>query len=230
MHMSERTETKLLTLTSIDGVVLNEHSALSKTDSHYERKEGIEEIFTPFFMEEETLEWNSSISLTTGEILKKNGINSKEYTSSGFTVHSFVIIDDTDLTIQGILNLFNHQSSVFIITTNLQHPVIRMINEGYKLNNITIITYEGEIDYEDLLKKLKKEHTIDEIRVQAGYELNLYLLEKGLIDKIYYFVAPCVIGNKDLSDIIRLNLNNTETLEDSHILLEYGKNITTTKS
>lgn len=55
---------------------------------------------------------------------------------------------------------------------------------------------DGQVDLEDLLDKLY-EMNIGSVLVEGGSLVNTSFLENGLVDKIYEFIAPIVVGGKD---------------------------------
>lgn len=55
---------------------------------------------------------------------------------------------------------------------------------------------DGRVDMKDLMKRLG-EMKIDSVLVEGGGELDWSLLESGLVDELYVFIAPKIIGGRD---------------------------------
>lgn len=62
---------------------------------------------------------------------------------------------------------------------------------------IRFIEYEGEkVDLTWLMKELGKMGIIS-LLIEGGSSLNSYCLERGIVDKIMFFIAPKIIGGKE---------------------------------
>ena len=131
----------------------------------------------------------------------------------------------------GVDNFIRTSKTLFIITTNKNHPAFLR-----KEDNLIIIYYEKEIDFEDLFIKLKQDYKIDNLTIQTGGTLNSVFLKKKLIDKISIVIAPALIGGKEtsslidgnslslvdeLTDVKALKLVEINKLNDSYIHLKY---------
>jgi diaminohydroxyphosphoribosylaminopyrimidine deaminase/5-amino-6-(5-phosphoribosylamino)uracil reductase len=55
---------------------------------------------------------------------------------------------------------------------------------------------EDKVDLPQLLKKLA-EMNICSVLVEGGGQLNFSMLKAGLVDKVYAFIAPKLIGGRD---------------------------------
>lgn len=62
-----------------------------------------------------------------------------------------------------------------------------------KLNVIKCKSKDGQVDLKDLLDKLYKMN-ISSLLVEGGASVNYSFLKEGLVDKIYEFISPKVIG------------------------------------
>lgn len=78
---------------------------------------------------------------------------------------------------------------IYVVTSSKNLP-----NAPENIEFIACPENEGKLDLEYLFKKLF-EMKIMSVFVESGGKLNGELLEKDLIDKIYYFIAPKIIGD-----------------------------------
>jgi 2,5-diamino-6-(ribosylamino)-4(3H)-pyrimidinone 5'-phosphate reductase len=170
-------------------------------------------------------------SLNTGKVQAKIGVNDKKEVAK--TVINFIVIDnEPHLTDVGVDYFIQKSKKFFLITTNKSHPAFRR----KEADNLEIICYENQIDFEDLFEKFKSDYGIDAITIQSGGSLNARLLRGGLIDHVSIVVAPCLIGGSetatlvdgkslstvdDLKMIKPLVLKECEALQDSYIHLQY---------
>jgi 2,5-diamino-6-(ribosylamino)-4(3H)-pyrimidinone 5'-phosphate reductase len=119
------------------------------------------------------------------------------------------------------------------VTNNSKHPAFELRN---KHRNLEIISYEPEIDFADLLVKIKKNYNIEKITIESGGTLNSVFFRDGLIDHVKIVVAPLIVGGKDTSSLVdgfsfteqtqlrllkALKLKECKKLENSYLLLEY---------
>lgn len=110
------------------------------------------------------------------------------------------IVLDSKLRTPTNANIINEdsESPTFIVTTeDYDREKYKKLN---KLNNLSIIVLikdsNGRIDLEQLLKELYKKE-ITSILIEGGGKVNHSFLETGLIDKIYCFIAPKLLGGND---------------------------------
>lgn len=67
-------------------------------------------------------------------------------------------------------------------------------NKGVEV--VVLPSIEGRVDLVALLKKLA-ERELTSVLVEGGGTINYSLLEKSLIDKLFIFIAPLIIGGKE---------------------------------
>ena len=67
-------------------------------------------------------------------------------------------------------------------------------SKGIKI--IPVQAHAGLIELEDVLKILGKME-ICSVLVEGGGEINAYLMQQHLVDKVYWFIAPKIIGGKE---------------------------------
>lgn len=221
--------TTLFMLMSIDGKISTGSSELLDVDKDFPKITGIKEGLHQYYeLEQET----DLYSLNSGKVFAKIGMNNKQENIKKSPVSFLVIDNKPHLTLQGIENLLLKSQTLFIITTNKNHPVFEKKNEI----NLKIIYYDNNIDFINLFEKLKNDFEIDKLTIQSGGELNSVFLRKNLIDKISIVVAPALIGGKntpslidgnsftslkDLAEIKALKLEKVDILNDSYINLKY---------
>lgn len=143
----------------------------------------------------------------------------------------FVIVDNQPhLNAQGVSNLLQKTSKLYIVTTNKQHPAYSVTDP-----NLQIIFYEDKIDFRDLLIKLKALGS-ERLTIQSGGGMNSALLRSGLVDYVSLVVAPIIVGGadtptlvdgeslqsvNDLSQISTLELLSVDKLDNSYLNLKY---------
>ncbi|MBM7555519.1 bifunctional diaminohydroxyphosphoribosylaminopyrimidine deaminase/5-amino-6-(5-phosphoribosylamino)uracil reductase RibD [Halanaerobacter jeridensis] len=112
------------------------------------------------------------------------------------------IILDSQLEIPLEANLITQDSDAvtIIVTTNHseQSKKEKLINLGVKI--LELGTKE-KIDLNALLKELAHEE-ITSLLVEGGSEVNSSFWEEKLVDKIYYFIAPKIIGGTESVPVV----------------------------
>lgn len=229
--MKDRPEITLFMLMSVDGKISTGDSDVLDVDKDFPKILGLKEGLPQYYeLEQQT----DLFSLNTGRVFAKVGINEKTDEPQKLPV-SFVVIDNQPhLDKNGTAYLAKKAKTIYIVTTNPDHPAFELKNE---FPNIEIIKYENKIDLGDLLKKLKQEYNVDRITIQSGGTLNASWVREGLIDHISLVVAPALIGGKntstlmdgeslhapeELSKIRPLKLAKCDILNDSYLHLQYN--------
>ncbi|MHC5061148.1 MAG: dihydrofolate reductase family protein [Planctomycetota bacterium] len=221
--------TTLFMLTSVDAKISTGSNDNFDVDKDFSTIEGIKDGLKQYYEIEHTTDLHS---LNSGRVLAKVGANKPQKDVVKSPV-SFLIIDNKPhLDKIGVDNFINKSNKLYIITTNKNHPAFLK----KEVNNLEIIYYKKEIDFEDLFKKLKQDFGIDRITIQTGGTLNSIFLRAKLIDKISIVVAPALIGGNDTSSLIdgkslssvkelcqikALELTEVKKLNDSYIHLKY---------
>ena len=156
-------------------------------------------------------------SLTTRLVEGKNPVRVIVDSTARTPLDSKVVIDKSARTI-------------IAVTENAPNEKISML----KSHGVEIITAgDGErVDLKILMKKLA-EMEITSVLVEGGGKIHFSMLNAGLVDKIYAFIAPKIIGGKNaltavegagfekLSDAIELKNFTAEKLGDDILLSGY---------
>jgi len=215
---------------SLDGKITTGSTDNLDSDIDWKRIVGVKEGFAQYYRVEQSLGPNY---LNSGRVLEKVRINDKKTVPEKEQLRFVVIDRKPHLNKNGINYLCNWLEKLFVVTNNPKHPAIALRKE---YNNLEIIYYETEIDFADLLVKLKKNYATEKITVESGGTLNSMFFRSGLIDHIKIVVAPLIVGGKDTSSLVdgfsltdptelhllkALRLKNCEKLENSYLLLEY---------
>jgi 2,5-diamino-6-(ribosylamino)-4(3H)-pyrimidinone 5'-phosphate reductase len=215
---------------SVDGKISTGDTDVLDVDKDYSKIIGVKEGLSQYYdLEQET----DLVSINSGRVFEKIGINEK-IDIPVKTPISFVVIDNKPhLRQSGVEYLAQKSETLYIATTNKQHPAIEL---SRKYDNIKIINFQDDISLDDLLGKLKVDYGIKRATVQTGGMLNSFWIRKGLVDRLLLVVAPAIVGGKntatlvdgeslhtqnDLSNIKALELVRAEALKDSYLLLEY---------
>ncbi len=221
--------TTLFMLTSVDGKISTGDSELLDVDKDFPKIKGLKEGLQQYYDIEKTTDLYSLIS---GRVLAKIGANKPQKNIVKLPVRFIIIDNKPHLNKIGIDNFLKKSKKLFIVTTNKNHPAF-LIKDA---DNLEIIYYKKEIDFEDLFIKLKQNFGANRLTVQSGGTLNSIFLRKKLINKISIVMAPALIGGKDtsslidgkslssvkeLSDIQSLKLVAIKKLKHSYIHLRY---------
>ena len=215
-------------LMSLDGKISTGGVDERDVDKDFPNIEGVAEGLHQYYeLEQQT----DSCSFNTGKVQAKIGVNEKKEVFK--TPVNFVVVDNKPhLNNVGVDYFIKKSKKFFLITTNKSHPAFQKVDA----ENLEIMYYEKQIDFQDLFQKFKDAHNIDAITIQSGGTLNAVLLREGLIDRVSIVVAPCLIGGKDTATLIDgkslstiadlgmikpLVLKKCETLANSYIHLQY---------
>jgi len=228
--MSERAETTLCLVISLDGKITTGSTDNLDSDLDWKRIAGVKEGVAQYYKVEQSLGPNY---LNSGRVLEKVGFNNKKVVPEKEPL-KFVVIDrKPHLNKNGINYLCNWLEKLFIVTNNPKHPAMELKSE---YDNIETIYYETDIDFADLLVKLKKNYGIEKITIESGGTLNAIFFRNGLVDHVKIVVAPLIVGGKDTSSLVdgfsftdqsqlhllkALKLKECKKLENSYLLLEY---------
>lgn len=220
----------LFLLISVDGKISTGSVPERDVDKDYKNIPGIREGLHQYYEIEKTTD---NFSLNSGFVMSKIGVNTDKN-----PIHcpgvNFVIIDNHNLNEKGLNNLCKNLKTLFLVTTNKNHP-------SFKLNhdNLKIIYYEKEVDFEDLFIRLKNKYKAERVTIQSGGTLNSIFVRKGLIDRVSIVIAPCLVGGKntpslvdgeslmsedDLKYIKSLTLESVKQLDNNYLHIIYTVN------
>lgn len=223
--MEQRPVTTLFMLISVDGKISTGQSDELDVDSDFPEIDGVKEGLYQYYEIEQTTDlW----SLNSGRVQAKLGVNEKVFPNK--SPISFVIVDNTHLTEQGVRYFCALSKEFVLVTMNPQHPAFTIIE-----SNLHIILQE-ELNLEDVLICLKKDYGCNRITIQTGGTLNERFLRDKLFDYIDIVVAPVLIGGKNTATLIDgnsltspqelsklgvLRLENCCVLKNSYLRLSY---------
>jgi 2,5-diamino-6-(ribosylamino)-4(3H)-pyrimidinone 5'-phosphate reductase len=228
--MFERAETTLCLVISLDGKITTGSTDNLDSDLDWKRIVGVKEGFAQYYKVEHSLGPNY---LNSGRVLEKVGFNNKKEAPEKEPLRFVVVDRRPHLDENGLKYLSNWLEKLFVVTNNPKHPAFEL--QG-KHQNIETIYYETDVDFADLLVKLKKNHKIENITIESGGTLNAVFFRNGLVDHVKIVVAPLIVGGKDTSSLVdgfslteqsqlhllrALRLRKCKKLENSYLLLEY---------
>ncbi len=190
--MKRRTFNTLFMLSSVDGKISTGSVDKRDTDKDFPRIKGIKEGLKQYYDIEKTTDRHS---FNTGKVMKKINANNSKFKLNCPDV-SFIIVDNTHLTEKGIKNLIERTKKLYLITKNKKHPAFKFKEK------LELIYYQNKINFKDLFKRLKQKYKINRVTIQSGGIVNSILLREGLIDKISFIFAPCLIGGRNTSTLI----------------------------
>ena len=223
--MSNRPITTLFMLMSVDGKISPGATDEVDYDKDFPNIDGLKEGLHQYYEIEQTTDlW----SFNTGRVQQKMGVN--ELPLPAKTPVSFVLLDNSHLTEQGVKYFCARSKNFVVITSNKNHPAFSVSEE-----NLHII-YQEEQNLEEALVELKEKYGCERLTIQSGGTLNGLFLREKLFDYVDIVIAPALVGGKDTSTLIDgksitgtgelnklgvLKLENVETLEDSYIRIKY---------
>lgn len=199
-------------------------------DKDFKRIIGIKEGLHQYYELEQKTDWHS---LNTGRVMAKIGVNERTKEPTKIDVNFIIIDNKPHLNEKGVTYLAKWVKTLFLVTTNKQHPAYKL-KQQYP--NIEIIEYDNQIDLVDLLRIMKKQYQAKRITIQSGGTLNASWLRQGLIDKVSLVISPCLIGGKDTQSLIggeslhaeeelkkikALKLIKCDILENSYLHVQY---------
>ena len=196
-------------------------------DADFSRIAGVKEgLYQYYDLEKETDEW----SLNTGRVMEKIGVNSSSFKRNKIDILKFVIIDNKPhLNEQGLNNLCNWVGKLYIVTTNKNHPALKLNLDGLE------VLYYDQLDLRKVLKDLV-DRGCDRLTLQSGGSMNALFVREKLIDKVSIVIAPLIVGGKDtptlvdgesltsskeLNKLMVLELTRVKPLKNNYLWLEY---------
>lgn len=221
----KRPTTTLFLLTSVDGKISTGVCDKLDFDRDLPLIRGVGEGLHQYYEIEQTTDlW----SLNSGRVMAKIGANVREMPEKSPV--SFVIIDNTHLTEQGVLFMCSWAKELVLVTTNQNHPAFSV-----NADNLHIIKQET-LSLSAMLETLYDDFDCDRITVQSGGTLNSLFLHEKLLDYVDIVVAPVLVGGKEtpslidgqslmtreeLSNLGVLKLQECIVLENSYLRLRY---------
>ena len=95
-----------------------------------------------------------------------------------------------------VLNLPDSKAMTIIATTELAPLENRLALEAKGATVLTLPSKDGHVDLKALIVKLGEMH-IDSVLVEGGSELIFSLFNEQLVDRVFSFIAPKIIGGRN---------------------------------
>ncbi len=188
----KRTFNTLFMLSSVDGKISTGSVDKRDTDKDFWKIKGVKEGLQQYYNIEKTTDRHS---FNTGKVMRKINANNNRFKLNCPDV-SFIIIDNSHLTEKGIKNLIERTKKLYFVTNNKNHPAFKF------KERLELIYYPSKIDFKDLFKTLKQKYKVARVTIQSGGTVNSILIREGLIDKISFVFAPCLIGGRNTSSLV----------------------------
>lgn len=220
----------LFMLSSLDGKISTGDTDIMDVDSDFPTITGVKEGLHQYYDIEKTTDF---FSLNSGRVFAKIGFNEKTDEPTRIPV-TFVVIDNKPhLNESGIRYVCKKGEKLILITTNSDHPAFNIEDE---LNNLEILKYDSEINFDNMFTKLKEVYGAKRVTIQSGGTLNAEFIRNGLIDYISLVIAPVMIGGRDTSSLMDgeslhskdellklkpLKLQSVKKLDNSYLHLIY---------
>ncbi len=200
-----RTYNTLFLLSSLDGKISTGSTDTLDVDKDFKRIHGVKEGLHQYYEIEKTTDL---FSFNSGKVMAKIGVNVRTEEPEKIGC-SFIITDNKPhLTELGVIYLSKWVKTLFLVTTNPDHPAFRLKET---LRNLVIIFYHDKIDFIDLFSQIKNKYRAEKVTIQSGGNLNAQLLKNNLIDEVSIVVAPCLIGGSNTSTLVDGKSHQTET-------------------
>ncbi len=221
-----RPYTTLFLIQSLDGKISTGLGYARDVDRDFKKIKGVREgLFQYYELEKKT----DLVSLNSGVVMEKIGVNKRTNTPEKIPV-TFVVIDNNPhLNEKGVNYLKAWTKRLIIVTTNTNHP-------AKKDSSVEVLEYSGDIDFKDMLNALRETYGFERLTIQTGGTLNAVWLREGLLDEISIVIAPVLIGGKDTKALIEgealktledlkkakaLELLSCKRMENSYLHLRY---------
>lgn len=216
-----RPETTLFLLTSLDGKISTGVGDSFDFDADFPKIPGLREGLHQYYAIEKTTDvW----TCTSGSIQRKLGANS--VARPRIPGVSAVVIDNNQLTLEGVQNVISAWNTCVFVTTNIEHPALRLEDTPNLLP-----VYQETLDIGAVFESLYALFGCTAITIQTGSKLNALLLESNLIDNLDLVIAPCLIGGGstpsliggDTSYLTAFSLLDCVKLNHNYVRLRYGR-------
>ena len=228
--MAKKPKTTLYMLMSLDGKISTGIADKLDFDKDLPKIKGVKEGLKQYYDIEKTTD---AVSLNTGKVMAKIGVNTSKCPIKNLNFVRFVLVDNKPhLNKQGIINLTNNLKALYLVTTNKNHPALKL-----KIENLKVFYYPKKINFKELFSKLNSVWDVKRMTIQSGGTLNTTLIREGLIDRISLVIAPCLVGGKDtptimdgeslssikeLKHVKSLKLQKIKRLKNSYLHLTYS--------
>ncbi len=223
---SERPCTTLFMLMSVEGKISTGASNDLDFDKDLRMINGIREGLKQYYAIEQTTDlW----SINSGKTLNKIGVNLKVNPIK--TEVNYIVIDNINLTEQGVRYMCDKSKRFILLITNREHPAFKL-----QYSNMEIFLSE-HLNLTEPVITLRRNYGCEGVIIQTGETLNALFLRNKLIDYIDVVVAPVLVdghntptlidGNsiasdKALNDLKVLQLLNCDILDKSYLRLRYA--------
>lgn len=192
----DRPLTTLFLIESLDGKISTGDTDDRDVDKDFPKVPVVKDGLYQYYEAESRTD---KVSLNTGRVMAKIGVNTRTKEPEKIGV-SFVIIDNKPhLTAKGVEYLAKWVKTLYLVTTNKNHPAFEMQKE---YANIIPLFFEQEINLSKLLTTLKEKYNINRITIQSGGTMNASWVREGLIDRVKLVIAPCLIGGTNTQSLI----------------------------
>ena len=160
---------------------------------------------------------NDAIMVGIETVLKDNPILTTRIDNGKNPIR--IVVDSKARTPLASNIVTNHQAKTIIAVT--ENAPIERVNALEKSGIEVIFAGDGErVDLNILMNELAKRE-ITSVLLEGGGTLNFGMLEAGLVDKVYAFIAPKIIGGRSALTPVEgngfENLNNAINIKDISI-------------
>lgn len=139
----------------------------------------------------------SGIMVGIGTILADDPmLNSRLKNGIGSDPHRIIVDSHGRIPLEArILNMESNARTIIAVTEQAPEDKIKLLKDkGAEI--IVTPMKNGKVDLSSLMKELG-ERKIDSVLLEGGGSLNYSALEEGIVDKIYAFIAPKIIGGSE---------------------------------
>lgn len=138
------------------------------------------------------------------------------------------VIVDSRGALQGLMHVnrrSEYTKNVVILVSN--HTPKTYLDYLEERNYDVIKAGEDQVDLHAALEELNRQYGVKTMVTDTGGVLASVLLEQGLADEVYLLVAPEIVGKnavhlfRNLNHAVKLELMESEVVENNHVLLGF---------
>lgn len=139
----------------------------------------------------------SGIMVGIGTILADNPmLNTRLKDGEGSDPHKIIVDSKAQMPLDArVLNMQSKASTIVAVTEQADKKRIELLKDRGAEIILTPLK-DGKVDLNFLMKELGR-RKIDSVLLEGGGTLNYSALEEGIVDKVYSFIAPKIIGGKE---------------------------------
>ena len=138
----------------------------------------------------------SAIMVGIGTVLADDPALTTRF-NEGVDAHRIIVDTEAKIPLNAaVLHLTDSSAMTLIATTERAPQEKRNALEALGATVLVLPIKNGQVNLNSLMQRLG-ELNIDSVLVEGGAELNFSMLQEGLIDRLFSFISPKIIGGKN---------------------------------